>query len=47
MSWSASDQVALPWLAHLGHTVTTLDGDVYVNRHFHFVGHGQAGRTTR
>lgn len=47
MSWSASDQVALPWLVHLGHQVTTLNGDVYVNDHFEYVAHGAAGRTTR
>jgi hypothetical protein len=47
MSWSASDQVALPWLVHLGYEVTTLAGDVYENPYFQYVGHGQVGRTTR
>ena len=47
MSWSGSDQIALPWLAHLGYPITTLKGDVYINDHFDFVPHGQQGRTTR
>ncbi len=46
MAWSASDQIALPWLAHLGHEVTTLPGDVYESPWFEYVPHGQEGRTT-
>ena len=47
MNWSASDQVALPYLAYLGFPITTLKGDVYVNSFFDYVPHGQQGRTTR
>jgi hypothetical protein len=46
-NWSASDQVSLPYVVHaLRETVTTIPGDVYASKWFHYVPHGQAGRTT-
>jgi hypothetical protein len=54
MGWSASDQVALPYVLHarqkiygLSVGVTTLPGDVYESPWFKYVPHGQKGATTR
>ena len=49
MAWSASDQVALPYAAHVtGTRITPLgEQDVYSSPYFRFVQHGQRGETTR
>lgn len=48
MAWSASDQIALPYVLHeTGLTVTTLPGSVYANPWFEFFNHGTPGRTGR
>lgn len=48
MAWSASDQIAIPWVVHqTGAVITDLGPSVYENRFFRFVPHGEEGRTTR
>lgn len=48
MNWSASDQIALPYVAwRLGIPITTLPGGVYNSEWFSYVPHGKPGRTTR
>ena len=47
ISWSATDQIALPWVQHvLGVKVTTLPGSIYDNEWFRYVEHGHRGKTT-
>lgn len=50
MAWSASDQVALPYVLHalkLGpDAITTIPGNIYECKWFDYVRHGCAGRTT-
>jgi hypothetical protein len=47
MTWSSSDQIALPYAAHVtGTRVTTLPGNIYENPDFAYVEHGKEGRTT-
>jgi hypothetical protein len=47
-NWSASDQIALPYVLYrLGTTITSLPGSVYQSPWFNYVEHGAIGRTTR